>query len=650
MAVRLEKAFGADRQKLIGLQAAFERHDRRKEEKVVAVHPYVPAFLTIRARQIHDWAESNLRARHLLPVLLRRLVHSTGLELRQVDFPGYDNAERRGWDGLIEAGAATPWIPEGKSSWEFGTNREPGRKAESDYGARLASVPPAERAQCTFVFVTPRNWSGKTEWARRKNAAGDWKAVRALDASDLEQCLEESVAAQIWLAEALGMPVSGFETLDLCWKHWAEASDPNITPQIFDPSIIAYRATFKAWLEKPSQHPFVVAADSKDEALAFLARLFEDSAIPTQSKDLAAVFESAQTLRTLTASSSPFIPIVCAEETERELVTVYRRLHCIVVRPRNAIDSEPDIALDLLGHDAFERALAAMGIDSDDARRLARESGCSPTILRRRLSKIDAIRTPRWARDVEIAKSLIPMTFVGAWHAKSKADCEVVSVLADKRYKEIEDNVVRLLRFDDCPVWSIGQYRGVASKIDALFAINKVVTERDLTSFFWLAEYVLSETDPALDLPEDQRWAAGLYGKVRNHSAALRKGICETLVILAVHGKNLFRDRIGIDVEARVSSLIRELLTPLSLEKLLSHDKDLPGFAEAAPGEFLKLLEADLQEPQPVLLGLLKPANSGVFGGGCPRTGLLWALECLAWKKPRTGYPNTCETVADRDR
>lgn len=85
--------------------------------------------------------------------------------------------------------------------------------------------------------------------------------------------------------------------------------------------------------------------------------------------------------------------------------------------------------------------------------------------------------------------------------------------------------------------------------------------EKDLAEFFMLAEYVLSESDPALDLPEDQRWAAELYGKIRDHSAALREGVCETLVVLSVPGNNLFRDRLGIDVEARVSSLIRRLLS-----------------------------------------------------------------------------------------
>ena len=122
-----------------------------------------------------------------------------------------------------------------------------------------------------------------------------------------------------------------------------------------------------------------------------------------------------------------------------------------------------------------------------------------------------------------------------------------------------------------------------------------------------------------------------MYGKLRDHSAALREGICESLVLLSVHGNNLFRERLGIDVETQVSLLVRRLLTPLTLDKLLSHDNDLPRYAEAAPDEFMRILEGDLSKSEPALLGLLRPADSGIFGG-CPRSGLLWALECLAWK------------------
>ena len=118
--------------------------------------------------------------------------------------------------------------------------------------------------------------------------------------------------------------------------------------------------------------------------------MFAQTDVESKSKDLAAVFESPETFRMLAPSTSPFIPIVTTEEAERELMTVYRNHHSIVVRPHNAVDLEPDIALDLLRHDAFEKALAAMNISGDAVERLARESGKSPTILRRRLSRVDA--------------------------------------------------------------------------------------------------------------------------------------------------------------------------------------------------------------------------------------------------------------------
>jgi addiction module HigA family antidote len=636
MAMRLETTFGANRQDLLDRQGGQDQAQRRGAERAVPVSAYVPSFLMIKARQIEDWAAHSLHARDQLPVAVRKLIHSTGRELRQVDFPGYDNAQRRGWDGWTVADAATPWIPDGSSGWEFGTDERPDRKAAHDYAARLKAVPAAERAQTTFIFLTPRNWSGKTQWARDRNAAGQWKAVKAYDACDLEQWLETSVSALVWLAEQLAIPTDGFETLEECWRRWASASNPPVAPEIFAPSIAAYKNVVRDWLRGAVDRPLVVTGDSKEEALAFLSQIFAEPDLGGQPKDLPVVFHSPQVLKKLLASTTPFIPIVASDGAERELGGAQRR-HAIVVRPRNAVDSEPDIALDLLSDEAFEKALAAMGIQGDRAEQLARDSAQSPTILRRLLSDIDAIRTPSWARDPDVARTLIPLVLVGAWHAESTTDCEALCGLARRSYPEIEDDIARLLKFDDSPVWSVDQYRGIASKIDALFAISGLVTPTHLLDFLDLAKAVLSEPDPALELPEDKQWMAGIYGKVRKNSAALRRGICETLVILAVHGNNLFTQRLGIDAEAHVSRLIRELLRPLTLEKLMSHESDLPRYAEAAPDAFLALLENDLRQPEPVLLGLLQPVDSGVFGGRCRRSGLLWALEKLAWKPQHLG-------------
>ena len=637
MALRLEETFGADRARLLDLQAASDRERRSVEDRAVAVGTYTPSFLTIEARQIAQWAAGDIRARDRLPVLLRRLIHAGRREPRRVDFPGSDNAQRHGWDGWVEADSATSWVPEGRSGWELSVDGRPRAKAERDYQARLKMLSQAERAECSFVFVTPRNWAGKVEWERGKAAAADWKAVRALDASDLEQWLEETTAPRIWLARELDIPTKGFETLDHFWERWAAASDPPMSAQIFAPAVAAHRDDFRKWIERTPDRPLTVAADSREEAVAFVACLLSSDDALAHHRTRAVVFgsapESAPALRALAPSSSPFIPIVYSADAEREIATLYRRRHCIVVRPRNAVDREPEVTVDLLGHEAFEQALADMGVERERVASLTRESGRSPTVLRRRLSPVGAIRTPAWAGDRAVARRLISMILVGAWHSGSAGDREILAVLADSPYEEVEKDVADLLQRDDCPVWRVDRYRGVVSKIDALFATSRWMTHRDITHFVDFAEYVLSESDPALDLPDDQRWAAGLYGKVREHSSALRNGVCETLVMLSVHGTALFRD-LGIDAVALVAALIKRLLTPLTRDKLRSHDENLPGYAEAAPDEFLALLEEDLTRPKPVLEELLKPAGVGMFDNPL-RTGVLWALERLAWN-PKT--------------
>src|SRR5262249_14906945 len=191
------------------------------------------------------------------------------------------------------------------------------------------------------------------------------------------------------------------------------------------------------------------------------------------------------------------------------------------------------------------------------------------------------IRKPAWSTDKTLARKLIPLNFAGVWSSDTAADQEIMNLLADKtRYADIETAVAELRTAPDTPMWSIGKFRGVMSKIDVLFATHALFTKDDLENFFFVAHWVLSESDLALDLPPDEQWAANLYGKTRQHSPALRRGLCETLVLLAVHGNNLFRERLGIDVQARVDLVVRNLLLPLDTHTWASQKGDLPHYAE----------------------------------------------------------------------
>ena len=458
MARRFERTFGADREMLLDLQAQYDRRDEAIRVPIVAGR-HAPALVPIKAADIVGWA-GRIAARHELPALLRMLIHTTGDNLTHVDFPAYDNAERPGTDGAVETTTPTPWIPDGRSFWEFGCDQRPGRKANSDYAKRVKSVPPEERRNSTFVFVTPRNWPSKKKWVAAKVALGDWKDVHAWDASDLEQWLEQSAPTQIWYAERLNKPVAGYRSLDRCWSDWAGACDPEISPKLFDPAIEEHTNKFQRWLGELPARPFIVAADSRHEALAFVCRLIHEATNGTG--ELAAgavVFDTPNAMeRFRTADAVPRLAIVHDDRVEREVGDFDRRCHCVIARPGNDIDARPDIRLGLAGWETFSAALRSMRLSDDRIGVLARESGRSPTVLRRRLSTKPAIRDPAWAQNAEVARKLLPAALAGAWCKSSEADCEIIQRLAGTEDNNItQTGFSELLALEDSPVWVAGE-------------------------------------------------------------------------------------------------------------------------------------------------------------------------------------------------
>ncbi|GAB3314749.1 HigA family addiction module antitoxin [Larkinella ripae] len=636
MASRIERAFGIPTQKLHELQALFDALQAKAKGSPSNTKAYVPPFLNIIANEIETWA-SSIGARSRLSVFLRILVNSTGVSLTKVDFPGNNDAERPGWDGWIEANEGTPWIPEGQSGWEFGCNQNPKEKADKDYAKSVNAVNKSSRASITFIFITPRHWLGKTKWANERKSEGNWKDVRAYDASDLEQWLEQSVAGQTWFSSETQRASDGTRSLDKCWLDWSGVANPPLTGDLFTTTVLSSKDMISAYLSKPAEQPIIIAADSTEEAVAFLAVLFSGSDEELASfRDRVIVFDRPNVLPKIAAGSSNFIAVTTSRDVERELGPYSRSIHTIIVYPRNAISAEPHILLEPLNYEAFSSALENAGYKRDEIDRLDRKSGRSLTVLRRQLSDIPAIKKPEWAVSNEKAADLTPFLLAGAWSSTNPWDQIILSSFADNTpFENLEKKLQEFTQLNDAPVWSIGEYRGVISKIDLLFALSGTITRKELETYFEVAKYVIAEEDPILELPEDKRWLAGFYGKTRQITGALRKGICETLVLLAVHGNELFYKKLGVNVEAMAVRLIRELLgDPLTTRTLEMHDRDLPTYAEVAPDEFLRILEKDLKTAAPASLNLMRPAGIGIFGGSS-RTGLLWALENLAWS-PKT--------------
>lgn len=649
MAKRIERAFDIPAQKLLDMQAAYNAVQAKEKGAPANTKAYVPPFLAIKANAIEAWASQNIPARIRLAVFLRILVHSTGIGLTKVEFPGNDDAERSGWDGLVEASEGTPWIPEGISGWEFGTTADIKGKADDDFVKSVKAVDKkGERKRITFVFVTPRRWPGKDKWVAAAQAKNLWKDVRAYDATDIEQWLEQSLAGQAWIANETDIPAQNVRSLDKCWHDWADVTVPSLSGALFSSAVNAAKRIMLSRLSKTPDSPIIVAADSVEEALAFLSQLLGERGgeeLATY-RDRVLVFDKPGVLPRLAQGAQNFIPVVFTREVERELAPFTKSMHCIVVYPRNAANAEPNIILEPVDYETFRKALEEMKKERDEISRLSNVSGRSLTVLRRQLSNVPAVRTPNWAEDHKTRMSLVPFLFVGAWNGKNDTDKLGLSILAENRpYTELEKECQRLVQLNDAPMWSIGGYRGVISKIDLLYAVAGAITEDDLKRYFSMARKVLGEDDPALDLPENERWAASIHGKVREFSSAFREGISETLVLLAVHGDRLFQARLGVDTKFQAACVVRDLLSlPLTTRRLEANDRDLPTYAEAAPDEFLSILEDDLSGDDPAVLGLLRPVAPSSFGLTPSRTGLLWALEGLSWSP--TTLPRAASILA----
>lgn len=636
MAVRLERAFGADSVELIELQARFNLNEETEEKESVVSGVYAPELAKIRTTHIHTWAAKK-KARHQLPALVRRLVHSTGLNLTRVRFGAFDNAEDRGLDGQVETSTATSWIPSGKSVWQVSCREDVSKKAEEDYVRGMELVPTKEMRTTTFVFVTAREWTKREEWEKEKTAIGHWKEVRAYDADDLEQWLEQSAPAQIWFAERLDRSVSGYRSIEQCWREWTEDCEPSLWPALFAPSVKRFAKEFAGWLSDESDRPFVLAADSQEEAQAYLRCLAKSQ--ETDSPGLAdrmIVFDTPKALERLkSVDRLPIIAIASTPKVERKIGFLRRRCRRVIIRPRNSVYGDPNIELDRLDFLDFHKALVSIGYGYEEIERLARESACSPTILRRRVSKIPGVQTPSWAGDVKIARKLIPATMVGVWNSAAPGDrAAVLCFLRGVDYARVEVDLAQLLDLEDPPLWLAGDYQGVVSRIDALFGIASFVTRTDLDNFFSVAKDILCKNETSANSKSESVLAAEAPQNAPSHSDALRNGIRETLILLAVYGNRLFHRRLGFEAESEVESFVKKLLSPFEQDQIKLYGTALPDFAEAAPEVVLSLIETDIRKPKPVMCELMKTPRHIILSHPL-RTPLLWTLQVLAWNSQR---------------
>nr|WP_292996337.1 hypothetical protein [Nitrosomonas sp.] len=224
---------------------------------------------------------------------------------------------------------------------------------------------------------------------------------------------------------------------------------------------------------------------------------------------------------------------------------------------------------------------------------------------------------------------LVCANLFGAWDENNAADIKILRSVLKEDYDDWIVKIREVLHYPNCPISLVNGLWQVTDRKVLWKALGYKLSDVDLDRFKQCAISVLTERDPQFDLPVNERYVAVIYKKVLSHSPKLRQGIAESLALLGnesgvlTHCSRNKRESIAVLV-------IRDLFATVDWWLWGSLNNLLPILAEAAPNEFLNAVEdALVQSPCPFEELFLQEGDG--FAGRNYLTGLLWALESLAW-------------------
>ncbi len=579
------------------------------------------------AQDLSEWANRTDGAVSL-PTLISHLIratHGPGIKLR---FPADEGVRHSGWDGYTSTDAGSTYVPEGEAGWEIGSQRSNiAQKATEDYRKRSANADQIDPAQSTYVFVTPRHWSKKNEWATARRNEGVWKDVRAYDANDLVHWLEQTPAIGLWLATRLGKRPAGARQLADVWEEWSLATKWPLTEELVLSDRDEDAAAVLQWLRAA---PSVLSLQSTtaEEVMAFfhatLGMLPEEVAADYRVRTL--VLTSANAARDLVNAPGPLI-IVLSEPEPGLARSLAQRGHYVLQAYDDRPISRGEVRrLKRPSRENISAALESAGISQPRAEALARDSARNLAILRRLIPAAPGRDPPVWAQRPP-PRALIAALLVGGWDEDSDGDKFQFSELAGQTY---QDAVVALAPFVgdlDRPLQKIGSTWRVASPLDAWFYLAPYLTGADVDRFEAAAHAVLGSADPRFEMEPDERWMASAKGVHREYSGLMRHGIGEVLILLALRGNDA---HVVGDTSTRADRIVEKLLRGADPQRWWSLSRDFRLLAEASPNTFLSAIEDSLDQTDPPIRSLFGADDDGMFGTE-HLSDLLWALESLAW-------------------
>jgi hypothetical protein len=235
----------------------------------------------------------------------------------------------------------------------------------------------------------------------------------------------------------------------------------------------------------------------------------------------------------------------------------------------------------------------------------------------------------KWS-NVEIGYQLRHLALLGGWNEQSIEDCAAISEITDEPYDGWSKILHPLTIDQEPPVLAEGSVFRPVARYETWQQLSPYLRDADLMRFQKLATKVLGQIDPRLDLPSDRRSFAILpLDAPRITTGLFRKGLAESLALLAGQ-KHALKTSAGA-AEHVADSVVSDLLDTADWKRWATLSRNMPLLAEAAPNVFLAALDRTLSLERDNPIQRCFGESEDPLFGRTYHTGLLWALEVLAW-------------------
>ncbi|WP_343561552.1 hypothetical protein [Sphingobacterium sp.] len=578
---------------------------------------------------LENWAKTTF-SKSNLPYLISRLVRATTPNNTKADFPSGSSTFIGGWDGIVSCEVETAYVPQGISLWEFGTTDDCKGKADDDYDKRKKDPLEFNPSECTFIFITPRVWTKKNKWIKAKKTENYWKDVLVYDAIDIEQWLDNALSVSRWFASQDGVdsyPFDGIMTADEFWEEWSIGGKKLV---LLPECVISGRDYEKNQLLSTLQgEPTIkgVKASSKNEAIAFIiasAKTFPiEEADRFFSKSL--IVDTEGNFRGIRINTNSPLNLIPRFEDAQPLYSAVSKGHHVLV-PLGADDefNQETIILPIIDKYGQIKSLVDSGISENEAEKFSREAGRNITILKKLLGF--PYTKAKWMENENI-REIIPALIIGRWNESFVGDVELIEKLSGQNYSEYAVTLNKWKNLEESPIIQIGETWRLTSPLDLWTNLSSSLIPKDLEYLQECFELAFKSGNPPIE-PEDKNSYSAYFSKSKKYSNWSREGLVQSLILIGrlneVKIPNLKNPQSFVD------ALIFDLLDNTSGEMWISLDHELPLIAEASPESFLKAVKKSLAKEQPEIMDMFTEED-GIFDKTSHHTGLLWALESLAW-------------------